>query len=159
MMRTGQNAFTLIELMIAVAIVGILASIVYPSYQSYITKSKEAAAQAALVSFASAMSQYYMEDYVEDQYHKESMSYKCAATGGTTTGNCPTGKSDTGTPWIFSDRVPLDSDTKTYYDLTIDTATKTKFTLKATPVDSSWRTFCIDEQGIKDDCNGTKNWD
>ncbi|WP_425356720.1 type IV pilin protein [methane-oxidizing endosymbiont of Gigantopelta aegis] len=127
--------------MIAVAIVGILASIVYPSYQSYITKSKEAAAQAALVSFASAMSQYYMED----------MSYKGAAG----TQASPT---DTGTPWIFSDQVPLDSGTKTY-DLTIDSATDATFKLKATPVDSSWRTFCIDEQGIKDDCNGTNNWD
>ncbi len=141
MMRTGQNAFTLIELMIALAIVGILASIAYPSYQQYVKKSKEAAAQAALVSFASAMSQYYMDG----------MTYKGAA-------GTKASPQDTGAPWIFSSQVPLDAGTKTY-DLSIVSADKTTFKLKATPVDSSLRTFCINDQGVKDDCNGTNNWD
>jgi len=121
MMRTGQNAFTLIELMIVVAIVGILASIAYPSYQQYVKKSKEAAAQAALVSFANAMSQYYMDG----------MTYE-----------------GIGAADIFSDRVPLDGGTKTY-DLSIESATKTTFKLQATPVDSSLKTFCINEKGEK----------
>lgn len=53
--------FTLIELMITVAIVGILTSIAYPSYQDSIMKSRRVDAQGKLMSFANAMERYYTQ--------------------------------------------------------------------------------------------------
>jgi type IV pilus assembly protein PilE len=49
MKAARQSGFTLIELMIAVVIVGILASIAYPSYQRYVLSSRRAEAQADML--------------------------------------------------------------------------------------------------------------
>lgn len=49
MKAVRQRGFTLIELMITVAIVGILASIAYPSYQQYVLSSRRAEAQSEML--------------------------------------------------------------------------------------------------------------
>lgn len=56
-----QQGFTLIELMITVAIVGILAAVAYPSYTSYVVKSNRAAAQAFLLNVANREEQYVLD--------------------------------------------------------------------------------------------------
>ncbi|HMN74795.1 MAG TPA: type IV pilin protein [Burkholderiaceae bacterium] len=47
----ARRGFTLIELMITVAIVGILAAIAYPSYQDSVRKGKRAEGRSALIDF------------------------------------------------------------------------------------------------------------
>ena len=53
-MKSVQKGFTLIELMIVVAIIGILAAIAIPQYQNYIAKSQVSRAVAELGSIKTA---------------------------------------------------------------------------------------------------------
>lgn len=56
------KGFSLIELMIAVAIVAILASIAYPSYQNYVIRSNRAEAQQVLMNLSSLQGQYMLDN-------------------------------------------------------------------------------------------------
>ena len=56
-----QKGFTLIELMITVAIIGVLAAVAFPSYQSHIVKGNRAAAQAFMVDVANRQKQYLLD--------------------------------------------------------------------------------------------------
>ena len=55
----GVGGFTLIELMIVVAVIAILASIAYPSYQSHIIKTRRGAAAACVLEAAQFMERSY----------------------------------------------------------------------------------------------------
>lgn len=56
---SGSFGFTLIELMIVVAIIGILAAIAIPKFADLVTKSKEGATKGSLGAVRSALSIYY----------------------------------------------------------------------------------------------------
>lgn len=60
MEQTKQRGFTLIELMVAVMIVGILAAIVYPSYTQYVVKANRVAAQAQMMDIANRQQQFLL---------------------------------------------------------------------------------------------------
>lgn len=58
-MRVEMSGFTLLELMITVAVVAILATIAYASYQDQIVKSRRATAAACLQERAQFMERFY----------------------------------------------------------------------------------------------------
>ena len=67
-----DTGFTLIELMIVVAIVAILAAIAYPSYQDSIRKSKRADARAGLMDATQYMERFYSQNDRYDQANNAS---------------------------------------------------------------------------------------
>ncbi|MDY0007241.1 MAG: type IV pilin protein [Spongiibacteraceae bacterium] len=66
---TGQRGFSLIELMIALAIVALLAAVAIPSYQNQVTKTRRGDAIAALEKAAARLEQHYFQfnQYSDDE--------------------------------------------------------------------------------------------
>jgi type IV pilus assembly protein PilA len=66
--KRDERGFTLIELMIVIAIIGILAAIAIPQFSAYRQRSYNSAAQADLRNAATAQEAYYVDfsGYVDD---------------------------------------------------------------------------------------------
>lgn len=123
-----HRGFSLIELMIAVAIVAILAAIAYPSYQDHLRKGRRASTQAFMMEIANR----------EQQYLLDARSYAVGA-GALTTLN-----------------ITVPTDVSRFYTVTIDPAAPTtppSFTITATPIAGSAQApdgvLTLDHQGNK----------
>jgi type IV pilus assembly protein PilE len=81
----NNTGFTLLEMVIVLAIIGLLAAISYPSYHQHILKTRRSCAEIALLNLASKLEEYYtlyntytgatlsnvdVSEYTEDNYYK-----------------------------------------------------------------------------------------
>lgn len=124
--QRGGGGFTLIELMVTVAVVAILAAIAYPSYQEQVRKSRRAQAKADLVELT----------HILERYRTVNNTYADADDSG-----------------AFFDQSPRDR--APFYAIALSNDGASTFTLTATPVagGSQERDRCgalsINQAGVK----------
>lgn len=127
--RRRTHGFTLIEMMVTVAIVGILAAVGYPSYLEHLAKGRRADGRAALVDLAQRMERYYTER----------STYATATLGNS---------------GIYPSTSP-----QGYYTLSIIAKSATAFSIQATPTGSQLHDACgslgYNQAGDKSTSGGT----
>ena len=66
--KDRQQGFTLLELMIVVAIVSMIAAFAYPSYMQYVVNTKRTAASSSLLQISDRQQQFFMDNkrYADD---------------------------------------------------------------------------------------------
>ncbi|MHB1175659.1 MAG: type IV pilin protein [Sulfuriferula sp.] len=134
-----QMGFTLIELMIAVAVIGILAAIAYPSYTQYVQRARRSEAKAVLLQDATILERNFT---TANRYDNTQLNGGGTATSGLIIAQAPT------------------SGTANYaIVVTFNTAPATDFTLTATPTGSmagdACGKFTLDNAGVQGVTGGT----
>ncbi len=123
-----SEGFTLVELLIVIAIVGILAVVAIPAYQHYLIEARRTNAVSLLLQAASAEQRYY------------------TVNNGYTTNLSALGFSAT------AQKAGIASTTSHYYSMTVTSTSPASFTLTATPenaqkADTECGTFSINALG------------
>jgi type IV pilus assembly protein PilE len=144
---TGARGVTLLELLVAVAIVAILGTIAVPSYVKYITRANRSAAKSLLVQVADRQEQYFAD-------HK---GYATALTALGYSAN----------PFMINDRgdVVASSSSDRIYEISLVGPTASSFTIKATPQlrqatrDTECQALTLTQAGLKDQTGtGDRCW-
>jgi type IV pilus assembly protein PilE len=113
------NGFTLIELIVAVAVVAILTAVALPSYQNYIRQAREPDAKQALLDLAAREERYYS---LNNTYTSSSANLGYGGTGNVD--------------------VNLGTGAQADYVLTVSTSSATGYTLLATPLHDQLNDKC-----------------
>lgn len=106
----GQYAkgFTLVELMIVIAILGVILLFAVPSYNDYVVRSKRADGMSQVLNAASTM----------ERFRAANMTYDGAAVGTTIAAQIPP------------------NDNNPYYNVALSNLGRTTYTITATPINS-----------------------
>ena len=89
-MTKKQKGFTLVELMIVVAIIGILAAVAIPKFAQMLEKSREGATKGNLGAIRSAVSNYYADQQGWYPVTMDTVSYWISSTSASLPAFCPT---------------------------------------------------------------------
>ena len=122
MAKATSRGFTLIELMIVVAIAAILAAIAYPSYMEQVRKTRRSNCAGELMGLANAMERFFTEN----------ATYVGATVGGNAAD-------------IFPAQCPVDSAPAggpVYYTLSIPAQGASTFTVQAAPAGAQAADTC-----------------
>lgn len=140
MIKPTQRGFTLVEMMIVVAIIGILAAFAYPSYVQHVQKAKRSDAHVGL----------------NEVFQRQERHFLLYRTYSTTL-------SGTGNPGLdYSSNSPTTPEGE--YTLALSGVTQTTFTVTATPVtgktqasDSKCNSIILDQRGAKSAKDSSNN--
>ena len=136
----SKQGFTLIELMITVAVVGIITAIALPSYSEYVRRSRRSDARVVLLQSAQFMERFLTEN---DRYDLR--------RDGVTPVALPSTISPSGT-----------SGSQVMYNISVSAVTRTSYTLQAVPVVGNAMdgdvcgSYIIDNLGVKSNANNSR---